>query len=36
MIKRGDKSATFADVWLDHTEIRWKNHWIKKVLDKIN
>lgn len=37
MIKKNESSViTFADVWLDHTEIRWKNHWMKKVLDKIN
>jgi len=36
MIKRNEKSVTFADVWLNHTETRWKDHWMKKILDKIN
>lgn len=37
MIKKNESSVvTFADVWLTHTETRWKDHWMKKVLDKIN
>jgi transposase, IS5 family len=36
MIKKNEKGVvTFADVWLDHTETRWQDHWMKKVLDKI-
>lgn len=36
MIKKPEKTVTFADVWLGHTEKQWKHHWLNKVLDKVN
>ena len=36
MIKKQEKTVTFADVWLSHTEKKWEHHWLKKVLDKVN
>lgn len=36
MIKKQEKTVTFADVWLSHTEKKWAKHWLKTVLDKVN
>jgi len=37
MIKKENPPlATFADVWLSHTEKNWDKHWLKKVSEKVN
>lgn len=36
MIRKQEKTVTFADIWLSHTEKKWKHHWLNKVLEKVN